>query len=134
MKSLVFDSTIWIDALNKKNTEKVELLRNIAPNENSVILFPVIAQEVLQGIKSDEQFKKVYQNLNGFTVFSLPPWETHIGAAILYRDLRKKGITIRKPNDCIIAFLAIHFKLELVHNDSDFDLIAQNSPLKIYKP
>lgn len=134
MKSLVFDSTIWIDALNKKQNEKVELLKSIAPFENSIVLFPVIAQEILQGIKSDEQFNKVYKNLNGFTIYTLPPWETHIGAATLYRDLRKKGITIRKPNDCIIAFLAINFGLELVHNDSDFDLIAQNSPLKIYKP
>ncbi len=54
-------------------------------------------------------------------------------AAKIYRTLRKKGITIRKPNDCIIAFYAIHFNLKLVHNDSDFDKIAKHTKLKIHK-
>jgi predicted nucleic acid-binding protein len=55
-------------------------------------------------------------------------------AASLYRSLRAKGITIRKPNDCIISFYAIHFKLMLAHNDTDFDKIAKYTSLKIYKP
>jgi predicted nucleic acid-binding protein len=55
-----------------------------------------------------------------------------VGAAKLYRNLRKKGITIRKPNDCLIAYYAITNDIELVHNDSDFDLIAENSTLKIW--
>lgn len=33
--------------------------------------------------------------------------EAAIGAADLYRALRKKGITIRKSNDCLIAYYAI---------------------------
>ncbi|MFM7486247.1 MAG: PIN domain-containing protein, partial [Cytophagales bacterium] len=51
-------------------------------------------------------------------------------AASIYRLLRAKGVTIRKPNDCIIAFYAIQFKLELVHNDADFDKIAKHTSLK----
>jgi len=54
-----------------------------------------------------------------------------IEAAELYSSLRQKGVTIRKPNDCLIAIYALHFEREICHNDSDFELIAQNSSLKI---
>jgi predicted nucleic acid-binding protein len=98
-----------------------------------VILFPIIIQEILQGIREDEKFVKIKSYLNGFEVKSINQVEAAIGAASLYRVLRKKGITIRKPNDCMIAFLAITFNLSIVHDDSDFDLIALGSNLKILK-
>ena len=34
--------------------------------------------------------------------------------------------------DCLIAQIAIEHGLYLLHNDSDYDRIAQISPLKIY--
>lgn len=132
VKSLVFDSGIWIDALNGKTTPEVNLLHHAITIDQSIVIFPIIAREVLQGIRDDKMFQKVYNNLEGFSTLSLDSWQTEIGAAKLFRNLRKKGITIRKPNDCEIAFLAIHFDLILVHNDKDFDLIAQGSDLAIF--
>jgi predicted nucleic acid-binding protein len=52
-------------------------------------------------------------------------------AAKLYRELRKKGITVRKPNDCLIATYAIRNNIALLQDDKDFRLIAQHSKLKI---
>jgi predicted nucleic acid-binding protein len=49
----------------------------------------------------------------------------------LYRHLRKKGITIRKSKDCLIASYAIITDMDLLHNDSDFTQIAKESELKI---
>jgi predicted nucleic acid-binding protein len=129
---IIFDTTIWIDALNGKKTNAVGLLiEKILANE--VALLPVIIQEILQGIKDDAQFEKVKENLSGFVVLELDPIESAIGAAVIYRNLRKKGLTIRKPNDCLIAFYAVKFNLKLVHNDSDFELIASNTDLKEIK-
>ena len=50
----------------------------------------------------------------------------------LYRGLRKKGITIRKPYDCLIASYAILEDIYLLHNDADFKQMENNSKLKIY--
>lgn len=41
----------------------------------------------------------------------------------------KKGITIRKPVDCIIASVAIENKIPLLHNDRDFNEIYRYSKL-----
>jgi len=51
----------------------------------------------------------------------------------LYRQLRKKGITIRKSVYCLIASYAILGDMELLHNDSDFTNIAKESELRICK-
>jgi predicted nucleic acid-binding protein len=50
----------------------------------------------------------------------------------LYRGLRKQGITIRKPYDCLIASYAILEDIFLLHNDSDFRQMENNSKLKVY--
>jgi predicted nucleic acid-binding protein len=51
----------------------------------------------------------------------------------LYRHLRKRGITIRKSVDCLIASYAILEDMYILHNDSDFTQIARESKLKTYK-
>ncbi len=128
---MVFDSTIWIDALNGIKSPKTDLLKEKSLS-NEVVLLPVIVQEILQGIKDDNQYLKVKNNLSGFQLLDLNQWESYAGAAALYRFLRKKGVTIRKANDCLISFQTMMQNLELVHNDSDFDQIAKYCNLKIY--
>jgi predicted nucleic acid-binding protein len=70
----------------------------------------------------------------GLDYVNYEPYESAIKAAQLYRSLRRKGITIRKANDCVIAALCIEFDIPLFHSDKDFDNIAKYSALKIYKP
>jgi len=39
--------------------------------------------------------------------------------------LRRAGKTVRSPIDCCIAQLALENQLMLVHNDRDFEVIAE---------
>ena len=64
---------------------------------------------------------------------SAEPYQMAEEAAKIYRVLRVKGITIRKPNDCLIAAYAINNNAYLLQDDRDFTYIAQNSNLKIVK-
>jgi predicted nucleic acid-binding protein len=52
-------------------------------------------------------------------------------AVDIYRTLRKKGITIRKSIDCLIASYAIIGEMYLLHKDTDFTAIAKEFKLKI---
>jgi predicted nucleic acid-binding protein len=38
----------------------------------------------------------------------------------MHRKLRKRGISIRKTNDCSIAATALEQRCQLLHNDKDF--------------
>ena len=127
---LIFDTSVWIDFLKGKNNPESDLLTSYIDNEDQVLLIPAILHEVLQGIREDTQYRQIKEIFSYFTVLQLPPVQAAIGAAELYRGLRKKGVTIRKSNDCLIAFYAIEFSTSLVHLDSDFELICKHSKLK----
>ncbi len=129
----IFDSTIWIDFFNGIVSPETNFLYECLANDR-VCMVGVIVQEVLQGIRNDNHFNEVKKHLGKLPMLPPTKFENYESAAQLYRSLRKKGVTIRKANDCLIAAHAIHFDFELCHNDSDFELIASNSSLKIWKP
>ena len=133
-RQLLFDTSVWIDFFKNKNTPEVELLTEYIENDDPVAIIPTIIQEILQGIRDDVQFKKIKDLLSYVTVLELSPVTAAIGAATLYRSLRKKGVTIKMSNDCLIAFFASEFSIPLIHNDGDFELISKHSKLKIWKP
>jgi predicted nucleic acid-binding protein len=130
-QAIIFDTSIWIELIQRKNTEKALLLREYISNNKPLWLTPTILQEVLQGSKNSQEFERLKNSLLGYRCLMLNPIDAAIKSAQLYSSLRQKGVTIRKPNDCLIASYAIHFNVEICHNDSDFDLISQNSSLKI---
>ena len=130
-KDIIFDTSVWIELIQKQKTVRAQLLRDYIEDNKPIWLTPTILQEVLQGTKNAQQFVKFKSLLSGFNCLMMNPIEAAIEAAELYSSLRQKGITIRKPNDCLIAIYALHFEIEICHNDSDFDLICQNSSLQI---
>jgi predicted nucleic acid-binding protein len=57
-------------------------------------------------------------------------YSTFLRSAEIYRSLRKKGITIRKTVDCMIASVALENDIALLDNDKDFDPIEHHFGLK----
>jgi predicted nucleic acid-binding protein len=53
-------------------------------------------------------------------IFLPMTYSVFLGAAKIYRTLRRKGITIRNSVDCMIASVAIENDILLLHNDRDF--------------
>jgi predicted nucleic acid-binding protein len=131
---LIFDTSVWIDFLKNKRNPESDLLTSYIEDNDQILLTPTILQEILQGIREDGQYRQIKEIISYFTVLQISPVQAAIGAAELYRGLRKKGLTIRKSNDCLIAFHAIEFSTPLVHLDSDFELIGKHSKLKLWHP
>jgi len=129
----LFDTSVWIDFLNNKNTPEANLLVQYIEEDKQVLLVPIIVQEILQGIRDDHKYLQIKDSLSYFTILESPAIQAAVGAADLYRLLRKKGVTIRKSNDCLIAYYALTFSCILVHADSDFDKISKHTGLNIKK-
>ena len=130
MDAVLVDTSVWINYFKSNQTAASLFLKN---NTSNIIIAicPVIIQEVLQGIIKDKDFKAINDYLNNLTKLNGNKYELAYDAAILYRNLRSKGTTIRKPNDCLIAAYAIKHEITLLHDDRDFDLLAKHSSLKI---
>jgi len=130
MEGIIADTSIWIDFFAQIESPKVDKMKR-GLLTNQLFICPVIIQEVLQGIRHDKIHKSCEYSLSAIQMLSANMWDASTGAAAIYRNLRKKGITIRKPNDCLIAWYAISFDLTLIHNDRDFDNISRHVPLKV---
>ncbi len=128
----VVDTSIWVDYLKKKAVAETILINSFI-DKNELVTLPIILQEVLQGIKEDTIFNTVKAAFLSFKKVEYNNMETALNAALLYKFLRSKGATIRKPNDCLIACICIENNFQLLHNDRDFDNIAKHTSLKIYK-
>ena len=127
---VLVDTTVWIDFFAGRKEAHVTSLQELIESEADLSLCGVILAEVLQGIRSDADYIKTKEYL-GDLIFLPVRHATFVQAAEIYRSLRKKGITIRKPVDCMISSVAIEYNAKLLHNDRDFDHIAENSKLKI---
>lgn len=125
-EALLIDTSVWIDFFKGSDTRQVKTLTDYIQNDDPVFICPTILQEILQGIRSEKQYKEVKEYLLCLNILNDDAIETAIGAARIYRTLRKKRITIRKSNDCIIAHYAIKYSVQILHKDRDFDLIVEN--------
>lgn len=126
------DSSVWIEyRRGVRNFRTARLRQDLATDQ--VGTCAVIVQEVLQGIRIDEDFESQAKSFKGLIFLEWDAMEAAVAAAALYRRLPKMGITIRKPNDCLIAAFALYFDADLCHNDRDFDQIAAHTELKIWQ-
>jgi len=131
--SIIVDTSVWIDSFNPKiKTPEKEALVLLIQNDSPIYLCPVIYQEILQGIRDDKAFERIKFSLQQYRMIDIDLMYVTNHAVDLYRHLRKKGITIRKSIDCLIASYAIITDMYLLHNDSDFTQIASESKLKIF--
>ena len=129
--SILVDSSVWIDGFNPKiKTPEKEHLKQLIQDDYPIYLCPVIYQEVLQGIRDERAYEQIKSILQHYEMIHIDIMNVTEHAIDLYRLLRKKGITIRKSVDCLIASYAILANMALLHNDIDFSHIAQASKLK----
>jgi predicted nucleic acid-binding protein len=129
---ILVDSSVWIDFFNNVENDQTNVLTELFINESYVCICPVILQEVLQGITDDRDFNRIKKDLGAFDVLQIEPLEAALEAVNIYRKLRKKGVTIRRSNDCLIAQYAIFHKARILHKDRDFTYIAQHTELQLF--
>jgi len=130
---VLIDTTVWIDFFGNRPQPHVAALQGMIEDDEDLCVCGLILTEVLQGIRSDAAYRKTKDYFESLILLPMRQ-VTFERSAALYRSLRKKGVTIRKPIDCMIASVAIEHDLRLLHDDRDFDQIAEHSKLKIMKP
>ena len=129
---VLVDTTVWIDFFSANPYQHVKTLENLIVKREDICLCGIILTEVLQGIREDSEFNRTRDLLSNL-VFLPMQYYVFLRSAEIYRNLRRKGITIRKPVDCIIAAVAIENDIPLLHNDKDFIPIEKHFGLKRLK-
>jgi predicted nucleic acid-binding protein len=130
---ILIDTSAFTEFLNKTGSPFDREIESLISKDKETAIADIVLTEVLQGIKNDKDYAEVKKSLLSFPVYSLKGIDSFIASADLYRKCRKKGLTIRNTTDLLIAQIAIDNNMILLHNDNDFNNIANVSGLKIYK-
>lgn len=131
---ILVDTSVLIDYLKDIDNKGTTQFNEIQKRQLKFGINQYIYQELLQGCKSKKDFNllKEYLDTQIFYKFK-DQLNSYANAALIYIKLRNKGITIRSTIDCLIAQMTIENDLYLLHNDVDFNRIAEVLPLKIWK-
>ena len=117
---IVVDSSVWISYFSSSaQTPQTRVLDDLLGRER-VVVGDLILAEVLQGFRSDRDYRDAKSLLASLDYRSMIGREIALMSAANYRRLRKKGITVRKSIDCFIATFCITERLPLLHADDDF--------------
>ena len=128
--ALIFvDSSAWIDLFNGRDTRASERLLHVLGRE-PIVLGDIVLTEVLQGFRSDRDFRIARERFSAFEVRPVLGEYIAHRAAENFRRLRRRGITVRKTIDTIIATFCIENGLVLLHSDRDFKPFAQHLGLR----
>ncbi len=126
---ILVDSSVWIDFFNGVACVETDKLNEVLGLEE-VAIGDLILAEVLQGFRRDTDYKAAKNVLTSLTIYDLLGKDMAIKSANNFRKLRKKGITVRKTVDVIIATYCIENKIPLLFTDKDFVPFVDNLRLK----
>lgn len=116
---ILVDTSVWIDYFNGKQSRETDTLDN-ALGKQEVAIGDLIVLEILRGFRYDKDYNVAKRSLANLNQYSMLSPELALKATEHYRKLRKKGVTVRKTADIIIATFCIEAKLPLLFVDRDF--------------
>ncbi len=122
---MIVDTSAWIEFLRATGSRADLALQQAFNNASAVWIPEVVYREVLQGSRSVQHFIQLQNALDDLAHYISPDaFELGRSASLLYAQCRWQGITIRSPNDCLIAACAIEADMPLLHADRDFLTLA----------
>ena len=126
---ILVDSSVWIDYFRGAPTPQTEWL-DASLGTELIATGDLILTEVLQGFTRDRDFNQAEKLLVSLTIVDLGGRRIAIQAAKNFRALRKRGITVRKTIDTVIATWCIESGLPLLFSDTDFEPFVERLGLR----
>jgi len=125
---ILIDSSAWIEFLRATGSPTCERVDQLL-GEDIATCHPV-RMEVLAGARHETHLGELRGLLARASI--IPTEATDFEeAASLFRACRRRGETVRKLIDCLIAAQAIRAGATLLHADADFDVLARHTPLQV---
>jgi predicted nucleic acid-binding protein len=128
---LLIDTSVWISVFRDRSSQIRNQLETLIADRD-VFLTRFTQLELLQGSLNEKEWTllSTYLEAQDYIDLTDHSWQA---AARIYYDLRRQGLTVRSPIDCCIAQAALEHDLLLIHNDRDFETIAQVRSLQHFR-
>jgi hypothetical protein len=106
-------------------------MRRLIAEESDLVTTDVVVMEILAGARTEERLVELRRLLNRFELVPIVGLADFEAAADIYRRCKRRGGTVRKLTDCLIAAVVLRANAELLHRDRDFDVIARHLPMRV---
>ncbi len=128
---ILVDTSAWIDFLRGTESPTHHRVRQLLGTNEPLATTEVVIMEVLAGARDEAHLQQLRRLLMRCELLPLHGLADYEAAASLYRVCRRRGETIRRLVDCLIAVPALRAEAAVLHEDRDFDAIARHSALRI---
>lgn len=127
---ILVDTSAWIEFLRGTGSRVCDQVDEVLTQE--IAICDAVRMEVLAGARDEVHLGSLQRLLARATV--VPTRTTdYDDAAALYRRCRREGDTVRKLIDCLIASVAIRAGATVLHRDTDFEVLARHTELRVYE-
>ena len=130
---VIVDTSVWSLALRRDiddSPSPIQELRHLI-HDHRAQMMGLIRQEILSGIRSKSQFKKLRQHLESFPDLPILT-EDYVTAAQFFNHCRSKGIQ-GSNTDFLICAVAVRNKLAIYTTDKDFEMYSKHIQIVLYK-
>ena len=128
---ILVDTSALLPFLAGRSTRAGEALADALAEGLEIALTPIVVREILQGAREEREWRRLRSYLLTQAILSpRDPMATHVAAARIYYDCRRRGLTVRSTLDCVVAQIALEHGVPLLHDDRDFEAIARVRALK----
>lgn len=132
--NVLVDTSVWSLALRRTTVgtapEALELTELIG--EGRVLMLGAIRQELLSGVRSSEQFKRLRDALDAFPDIPLQESD-YVEAAGYFNTCRGKGVQ-GSNTDFLICAVAARNNVPVLTTDLDFNAFARLLPFNLHTP
>lgn len=124
---ILIDTSAWVEFL--RDTESPVCERVDALLGARIATCDAVRMEVLAGARDQEHLQQLRRLLARATLLPTESIDFDT-AALVYRNCRSQGKTVRKLIDCLIAAVAMRAHVSVLHMDEDFTAIAAVTDLR----
>jgi predicted nucleic acid-binding protein len=126
---ILLDTSVWVDYLRGTPGPATDHVRALVHDAASLAVTEPIVMELLAGAPDERVLERLEVLVSGLPLLRVDAHLDYRDAATIYRTARRRGLTVRKLVDCLIAAVALRTGTRLVHKDVDFEAIASVVPL-----
>ncbi len=128
---ILVDTSAWVEFLRDTGSPSCVRVDDLLDDE--VATCDPIRMEVLAGARDEGHLNDLRRLLARATTLPVDSRDYETAAA-LYRHCRRHGETVRKLIDCLVAAVAIRVGVPVLQADTDFDVLARHTTLRLDQP
>ena len=128
---ILIDSSAWIEYLRDTDSPTCRRVEALLQSDAPIATCDTVMMEILAGTTSEREAIELTHLLDRCRFYPARPLFDSTGAAAIHRSCRRAGFTPRRLNDCLIAGIALEHDLSILHQDRDFERIAEVTGLRV---